>query len=151
VAGTYRLRLWNEALTGFSPIQRLLGIDREGTLYIGTSKDLPNRIGTLKKAVCAAYSEHEGYKDPTAHGVGRMMSKLFTDTFVFERLCVELQTYPPVEGDEFYYYAEEWLIYLLQRSRRKDVEHAPNTPKAQTTSGDTDRPVPDKLDHVPNM
>jgi hypothetical protein len=112
VPGTYRLQLWNEALTSFCPITRLLGIDHQGTLYIGTSGNLPNRIGTLRKAISAAYHlpPPEGYRDPTVHGAGRMISKLFTDTFAVGRLFVEVHPYPPVEGDSFNYYAEEWRL-----------------------------------------
>jgi hypothetical protein len=118
-AGTYCLRLWNDKLEGFSPIPRLLGTDFEGTLYIGTSGNLANRIGALKKAVSAAYrrleryaadSRLEGYSDPTAHGAGRMISKSLANTFTFERLCVEVHTYPLVEGNAFNHYAEEWRL-----------------------------------------
>jgi hypothetical protein len=128
VAGTYSLRLWNDTLTDFSPITRLLRTDEEGTLYIGTSSKLPNRIGALKKAVCAAYGGIEGYRDPGVHGAGRMISKLFARTFAVERLCVEVRTHPPNADDQFYYYREEWR--LLSRYAERFGEFPPlNGPK----------------------
>src|ERR1700733_13515908 len=108
--GTYCLRLWNEALTGFLPITRVFGTDHEGTLYIGTSGSLPNRIGTLKKAISAAYGGLAGYRDPAAHDAGRMISKLFTYTFAFGRPCIEVRAYPPKEGSAFNHYLEEWRL-----------------------------------------
>ena len=54
--GTYRLRLWNEQRDGFTPLSRLLDIDTEGLLYIGTSeKNVVGRVTTLQHAVANAY------------------------------------------------------------------------------------------------
>jgi len=69
-------------------------------------------IGALRKAVSAAYRlpPPEGYKDPTVHGAGRMIHKLFTDVFAVGRLFVEVRPHSPVEGEPFNYYAEEWRL-----------------------------------------
>ena len=117
VAGTYCLRVWRETPTDFTPFPRLLGIDHEGTLYIGTSSDLPNRIGSLKKAVCAAYGGLEGYRDPAVHGAGRMIGKLFVANIAHARLCVEVHTHPLMEGNAFDHHAEEWRLLSAYAER----------------------------------
>lgn len=105
--GVYFLRLRDEALSGFTAISRLLATDTRGILYIGTSAKIPNRVGALKKAVCAAYGGIEGYSDRKVHGVGRMISDRFVRAFGSSRLWVEVQPYENPAGQPYNHYEEE--------------------------------------------
>ena len=68
VDGAYTIRWMNGEQ--YHPICRLLETDEEGILYIGSSKNLPNRMGDLKKALLASYNTI--YKDHTTHSIGKI-------------------------------------------------------------------------------
>jgi hypothetical protein len=90
VAGVYRLHVLNDQ-GGFTPIARLLEVDPEGILYLGTAIRVHGRLGELQKALSVAYDRKQW--TGSRHGV---LSKLgvtprFVSRFPYERLCVTVQ------------------------------------------------------------
>ena len=89
--GIYRLHI--RADTGaFDALPRLLGTDMNGVLYIGTSLRVPERIGSLRKSLHAAYKKGV-YKATAAHQCGKkiVQCKKFVERFPFEKLCLTVQ------------------------------------------------------------
>lgn len=70
-SGCYRLFAVDRAAQTW-PIQRMLGLDTTGTLYIGASFSLPDRLATLKKSALAAHAEV--YLNRHIHPVGRKLT-----------------------------------------------------------------------------
>lgn len=99
--GIYKLHII-DALGNFECLSRILDNDKDGIIYIGTSAKLNNRIGALRKSICASYWQSNPerysniyYRDPTCHQVGKKLIKLpkFFERFPIERLCLTLELY----------------------------------------------------------
>jgi hypothetical protein len=90
LSGCYELFV-GDAQSNRLPIQRLLGVDHSGLLYIGASKAIPNRIADLKKGIWAAYGRGK-YKNPWSHGLGMKLPEAFKVQFPFE--SIQLAIYP---------------------------------------------------------
>ena len=103
-AGIYYLRSLNSDGSSYRPVPRVLQTDTDGVLYIGCSKEVRGRVGTLKKALCAAAGAH-GYIDPYAHPAGRHYSEVarLRELYPFESLCI---TITPVPRETDHYRAE---------------------------------------------
>lgn len=95
-AGCYRLHILDDKDVP-AALPRLLAVDESGTLYIGTSRDVPNRVASLKKAIGAAYGiEHRTgtvYRNPGEHGAGKKLNMLpaLRTSAPFERLFVSVE------------------------------------------------------------
>jgi hypothetical protein len=74
----------------FRQINRVLDVDFDGVLYIGSGTSLRNRIASLRKALCAA-SNRDGYSGKSAHGCGHKYNEKFQQKFPFESLMVLLR------------------------------------------------------------
>ncbi len=99
--GIYRLHVLDE-YGEFLPLPRLLDMEPDGIVYIGTSVAVPNRVGSLKKSVAAAYWQVDAqtyarlpYRDAEAHQAGKKIVRIprFVQRFPFERLCVTVERY----------------------------------------------------------
>jgi len=108
--GVYRLH-FRRASGEFDTIQRLLGSDPEGVLYIGLSVSVPYRLGSLKKSVSAAY-QRDGFIDPSPHQCGRkiIQSAKFIERFPFDGLCVSVQPYEEVGQRDSGHTKLEWCL-----------------------------------------
>ena len=116
--GTYRVKLWMPGRTDYLPIPRLMDVDKGGTLYIGTSQNVPSRVGTLKKAILAAYTGGKRYSDKEIHPVGHRINQRFINRFPVELLSLEVEVHPLVEGNQWSYFEDEtrllneyWLLF----------------------------------------
>lgn len=122
--GVYRLQAVDGS-GGFQKLRRLLGDDIEGVLYIGESKELPYRVGSLKKSVSTAYAKlsptlygNLGYDDVSCHQTGPKILGIasFVERFPFSQLVVT------VERSDSHYQREG---DLLQEYRTKFGENPP--------------------------
>lgn len=107
-AGIYTLRSLEHSNANagreYCLVQRILGPDPDGVLYIGCSGEVRMRIGKLRKAVCAAAGE-AGYLDPGVHPVGNYyMNEKIRKKFPIRSLCVTIERIPDGGG---HYDAEE--------------------------------------------
>lgn len=95
VPGIYRLHAQSNA-EQFEHIPRLLGVDEQGILYIGTSQDLITRTVSLIKSVSAAYGEN-GYATSRSHPSGMKIeqSARFRQRFPFNSLCLTFERCEP--------------------------------------------------------
>lgn len=95
IPGIYRLH-FQSAAGGFERIPRLLDVDDQGILYIGTSVSIPYRISSLKKSVSAAYGI-DGYQDPGTHQCGKkiVQSLKFRERFSFAGYCLTVDPCKP--------------------------------------------------------
>src|SRR5689334_3888302 len=98
--GIYRLHVLDEQ--GFLPLSRLLDVDPDGVIYIGTSVSVPGRVASLKKSISAAYKKvdpqtyaHLPYIDEGTHQTGKKIVRIprFVERFRFDRLCVTVERY----------------------------------------------------------
>ena len=90
-------------------LRRLLRDDTDGLIYIGTSSHIPNRIGSLRKSLLAAYGSAE-YRDVSSHIVGRKIVLIpgFTNAFQLNGFYVEpLRTRLSEEDDQWGHYDHE--------------------------------------------
>jgi len=99
--GIYRLHVLDEN-GEFLPLPRLLDVDCQGIMYIGTSVAVPNRIGSLKKSIMTAYWQvdpknygHLPFRDASPHQTGKKIIRIprLVERFPFERLCVTVERY----------------------------------------------------------
>lgn len=101
-AGVYRLHkldTYDRPL----PIPRLLDVDPEGILYLGTSFHVPNRVIFMRRAMAAAYKAlapevyaHHIYVDAGAHQTGKKLTRIgrrFPDLIPFGELGVTVIPY----------------------------------------------------------
>jgi hypothetical protein len=124
--GIYRLHVLDER-GEFLPLSRLLDNDVLGIIYIGTSKEVPNRVGSLRKSVSAAYRKiasktyaHLPYMTEGPHQAGRKIMRIprFVEHFPFERLCVTVEKYAGSQvetADYGYYDLETKLLELYEK------------------------------------
>ena len=97
-AGVYRLHV-TDGVGSFLPIPRLLELDRNGTVYIGTASKVNERLGNLQKALSVAYDRKQW--TASGHGVLDKLRTLprFVERFPYESLCVTIEPLN-VEPDE---------------------------------------------------
>lgn len=67
-SGVYKIRCLDKN-SNYKSIYRLLGEDKSGVIYIGSSKLLKHRCSEAKKACSAAYGE-QGYTSLSPHQCG---------------------------------------------------------------------------------
>jgi hypothetical protein len=92
-AGIYFLRCLRseDPKAGYRSVQRFLGVDSSGILYIGSGNPACNRVATLRKALCTAAGQ-QGYAAPACHGVGkRYAHREAQHRYPFEYLCVTIR------------------------------------------------------------
>lgn len=120
-AGVYRLhRLDNDNHP--VPMPRLLDIDQEGILYLGTSLHVPNRVTFMRRAMLAAYKalvpetySHHTHIDYGAHQTGKKLIRIgrrFPDLIPYGELGVTIVRYvtekPVQEGEpDWGHFAQE--------------------------------------------
>lgn len=122
--GIYRLHVLDEN-GEFLPVARLLGPDLFGTIYIGTSAVVPNRVGSMRKSIIGAYGivapkiyPKPDYITAGPHQTGMKILKIpqFVSKFPLQNLCVTIERYERnalVEaGIDYGYYQLE--VKLLQ-------------------------------------
>ena len=82
--GVYKLHCIDEENDSkFIPINRILGVDQEGVLYIGKADVIHNRIGDLWKSLSP------NYKTLNHHaGIRYRSNQKLQGSFPFDRLCV---------------------------------------------------------------
>jgi hypothetical protein len=97
---------------GFFSINRILGVDDAGTLYIGSGTSLCQRIGSLRKALCAAVSR-DGYTDRGVHGCELKYTDALQQRFPFDSLKVLL--YPATSNEEAWRQEAELLAEYERR------------------------------------
>jgi len=98
-AGVYFLRCLRgeKAANEYRSVQRFLGVDSSGILYIGSGDRACDRLGTLRKALCAAAGRQE-YAAVSCHGVGkRYSSHRVQELYPFKYLCVTITEVVPGE------------------------------------------------------
>ena len=82
--GVYKLHCFDEENDRrFIPINRILGVDQEGVLYIGKASVICNRIGDLMKSLSP---KHKSFNHPA--GMRYASNQILQESFPFERLCV---------------------------------------------------------------
>ena len=82
--GVYKLHcLYEENNSKFIPINRILGVDQEGVLYIGKASQICTRIGDLMKSLSPS---HKSFNHPA--GIRYASNKKLQESFSFNRLCV---------------------------------------------------------------
>jgi hypothetical protein len=105
--GIYRLHATGSD-GSFLPISRLLGVDPNGVLYIGTSVVVQDRAASLKKSICAAYKkvDPQTYGDQTfidvgSHQTGKKIVRLpkFVAKFPLSTLCLTVEKYKGNDND----------------------------------------------------
>ena len=82
--GVYKLHCLDEENDRrLIPINRVLGVDQEGVLYIGKASVIHNRIGDLMKSLSSEYKSF-------GHPAGQLyaINKKLQESFPFDRLCV---------------------------------------------------------------
>lgn len=124
--GIYRLHITDSA-GKFRQIQRVLGVDNNGIIYIGTGQSVANRVGSLRKSVMACYGEI--YSDPGTHQVGKRLraTSCLTGEFLLEQFWVSVEEYlikADADGND------PWGHYGLEAEtlrvyREKFGEHPP--------------------------
>jgi len=86
----------------FIPLSRLLGVDPNGILYIGTSAVVQDRAANLRKSICAAYKkidpskyEAQPFSDFGCHQTGKKIARLprLVDRFPLTSLCLTIERY----------------------------------------------------------
>lgn len=141
-SGTYRLRLWNEQRDGYTPLPRLLDVDTDGVLYIGTSEEkIVSRVDELRHAVANVYNL-QGFNRSKHHTCANAIREQFVEKILPERLCIEMTTY---EGLHIYQnYTIEWHLLAdyfakfgefppLNGLKPDKVSHIPATPPANSS------------------
>ena len=117
MSGCYRLFVTHEKDELRNSINRLLGTDCEGILYIGASSHLPNRMSQLKTAISARYGVGR-YTNYWAHVAGAKFTQPVRSLFPFEHLRVEIfPCNPNTPGQPAAHFVEEATLmraYILQ-------------------------------------
>ena len=105
--GVYKLHCLDEENDStFIPINRILGVDQEGVLYIGKASLIRNRIGDLMKSLSPT---HKSFNHPA--GIRYASNKKLQESFPFDRLCVTVlpsETPNDSEVHEMRKYFEEY-------------------------------------------
>lgn len=99
VSGVYYIHATDENRE-FKPLPRLLDVDINGILYIGTAGKLHERLGEVQKAISVAYDRKQWTN--SRHGLLDKMKRLsrFRDAFPYSTLCVTVRPLSTaIEGD----------------------------------------------------
>ena len=94
--GVYKLHCLEEGdESRFMPINRILGVDQEGVLYIGKASVIRNRIGDLMKSLSP---DHKSFNHPA--GMRYTSNQKLQKFFPFDRLCVTILPSENPDGEE---------------------------------------------------
>ena len=107
--GIYKLHCYKGNSKEYIPINRLLGTDSEGLLYIGCGKSLSLRVNFLMMALSAAAGK-KGYTDISKHSCGyKYRNEKIQQVVPYENLYITV--YPNIEKDPYVYEREELEYY----------------------------------------